>query len=336
MVDIIIFGTGAIADCIFDQYLDFTKVRILTFMETDCDSGKEKRGYSVVPVTQINEFCFDFVLIAADAYDAIHKQLQDEGVPKDRIIGLAFQRSNLFSEIVENINIDAARIFNLYPTEKLFKKALPGIEATQILRASSLYLDHHNIESLPEKVDSARMMTLHALSREIKLNNVEGSVAELGVYRGEFASAINELFPDRTFYLFDTFEGFSVDDLEYDKDNNYSNPAVHFGDTSVELVLSKMPYKDKCKIVKGYFPESASNVNDDFAFVSIDADLYLPILRGLEFFYERLSRNGYILVHDFNYAIYPGAREAVVKFCREKKIGYCPVADYYGSVVITK
>jgi O-methyltransferase len=76
--------------------------------------------------------------------------------------------------------------------------------------------------------------------------------------------------------------------------------------------------------------------NEIFAFVSIDADLYLPIYEGLCFFYERLAHNGYILVHDFNNSFYSGAKKAVMDFCAEKNISYVPIADFHGSAVITK
>jgi O-methyltransferase len=53
------------------------------------------------------------------------------------------------------------------------------------------------------------MSSLELVAHEIYENNVIGEVAELGVYRGDFASIINALFPDRKLYLFDTFRGFA-------------------------------------------------------------------------------------------------------------------------------
>jgi O-methyltransferase len=97
-----------------------------------------------------------------------------------------------------------------------------------------------------------------------------------------------------------------------------------------------MPHREMCKVVKGRFPESAADVDEAFSLVSIDTDLYLPTYFGLEFFFDKLSKNGYILVHDFNHKYYSGVREAVIRFCKEKEIGYCPVADSAGTVIITK
>jgi O-methyltransferase len=46
-----------------------------------------------------------------------------------------------------------------------------------------------------------------------------------------------------------------------------------------------MKYKENCIVRKGYFPETAEDLEDEFVFVSIDADLYEPIYNGLCYFY---------------------------------------------------
>src|SRR4029079_18426640 len=57
-------------------------------------------------------------------------------------------------------------------------------------------------------MDYIRLSTLELVAYEIDRNNILGSVAELGVYKGKFARYINQLFPNRKLYLFDTFMGF--------------------------------------------------------------------------------------------------------------------------------
>jgi O-methyltransferase len=97
-----------------------------------------------------------------------------------------------------------------------------------------------------------------------------------------------------------------------------------------------MKHPDQCIFKKGYFPETAYDVNDTFSFVSIDADLYEPILSGLIFFYPRLENGGYIFVHDFNNTEYKGTRVAVLEFCTKNNIGFTPIPDIGGSIIITK
>lgn len=47
-----------------------------------------------------------------------------------------------------------------------------------------------------------RLSTLELIAEEIARKQVEGSVAELGVYKGHFARRLNQAFPGRTLYLF--------------------------------------------------------------------------------------------------------------------------------------
>jgi O-methyltransferase len=184
--------------------------------------------------------------------------------------------------------------------------------------------------------DYIRLSTLELLAHEILTNNVPGNLAELGVFKGKFAKYINQHFPERFFYLFDTFEGFDKRDKQTEQANNYSSANQDFSATSVDKVLAQMPFPEKCIVKKGYFPESAEGVEDTFALVSLDTDLYEPIYNGLVFFYARLSKGGYILIHDFNNDHYKGVRDAVMKFCGENNIGYLPIPDKAGTVIICK
>jgi len=184
--------------------------------------------------------------------------------------------------------------------------------------------------------DYIRLATLELISGELYRNNVKGNVAEVGVYKGKFARYINQFFPDRTFYLFDTFEGFDGKDKGAEIGNKYSTADQDFSNTSVGQVLGRMTHKEKCVVKKGYFPETAADVEDLFAFVSLDADLYQPIYSGLVFFYPRLSPGGYIMIHDFNNDHYAGVRQAVEQFCKAEQLNFVPLPDKAGTCIICK
>lgn len=193
-------------------------------------------------------------------------------------------------------------------------------------------------EMLKYKNSDPRIAALESCSREIYEKRVDGFVAEAGVYRGDFAKYINELFPDRKLYLFDTFEGFVKEDAEIDRINNFSTGSQDWSETNIELVLSKMIHRDRCVVRKGFFPDTASDIDtkQKFCFVSLDMDLYQPIYEGLKFFYPRLSSGGFIFVHDCRNIGYLGARKAMLDFCGEQKIGYSILSDEWGSAVIAK
>lgn len=169
-----------------------------------------------------------------------------------------------------------------------------------------------------------------------RLRDIPGDLAELGVYQGAFASRINRMFPERTLYLFDTFQGFDSRDLEMER--GYSGAAAgDFSDTSLSVVLSKMVIPDRVIPRKGYFPETAEGLETRFALVSLDVDLYEPTLQGLRYFYPRLSSGGVILLHDYHNARFAGVRAAVEQYEREKgRILLLPVGDLHGSVMIVR
>jgi len=199
-------------------------------------------------------------------------------------------------------------------------------------------LDRDRYITLFERMDYTRSATLDLVAHEILRNNVQGDIAELGVFQGEFAKYLNQIFSDRPLHLFDTFSGFDVRDVDTEKENKFSDGDQNFADTSVDLVLGKMKTPKSCIVHKGFFPETAVGLNPNisYAFVSIDADLYQPIYEGLKYFYPKLSPGGYIFVHDFNNSEYLGANKAVFDFCKENKVAYVPISDGWGSVILAK
>ncbi|MDE7196895.1 MAG: TylF/MycF family methyltransferase [Helicobacter sp.] len=216
----------------------------------------------------------------------------------------------------------------------------------------------------PHKIDGsytehniwARKAFLTNFAMLAKERNLEGACAEVGVYRGDFARHINALFPTKKLYLFDTFEGFAAVDLQNESKEAQNLGAGHFANTSVELVLSKMPYVAQCIVKKGWFPETTEGLEDErFCFVSLDTDLHDPILAGLEFFYPRMVNGGAILVDDYfstydgrmptarewaqilvddYFSTYDGVKKAVDCFAAKMRMFAMPIGDNGGVILV--
>ena len=183
-----------------------------------------------------------------------------------------------------------------------------------------------------------RAATFRRLADRVSANGIEGALAELGTYRGDFAWQLNERFPERRLYLFDTFDGFDERDIRVEREVSSSRAAAHdFSDTRARDVLARMPYEDQVVIRKGFFPETAQGLEERFALVSIDVDLYAPTLAGLEYFYSRLVRGGAILLHDYNSLQFDGVRKAVEEYERRHgMLPLIPLSDLHGTAVITR
>lgn len=188
-----------------------------------------------------------------------------------------------------------------------------------------------------QSYDYVRVSVLELVANEINENNIEGDCAELGVFKGDFAKYISALFPKKKLYLFDTFEGFSSEDVGVDVKKGYSTGKQDFSDTSIREVLRKMPNRENCVIRKGWFPKTTEGLESQkYAFVSIDADLYEPIYQGLTYFYPRLTCGGVILIHDYNNKQYKGVKHAVRNYSKEHGVPFMCLPDICGSAVMLK
>lgn len=71
-------------------------------------------------------------------------------------------------------------------------------------------------------------------------------LAEAGVYRGAFARAINKRFPDVDLFLYDTYEGFTDQDMEIEL-----MILTTSGQQSYNIRTRFLNYADKIPITSG-------------------------------------------------------------------------------------
>lgn len=180
--------------------------------------------------------------------------------------------------------------------------------------------------------DYCRFATIALAVQRIQTEQIEGSMAEVGVFQGETSRIIRRLAPERDYYLFDTFEGFPQQDLE----PNQSDPR--FRNTSIELVLKNIGTSENVFIKQGYVPETFRGLEDEkFAFALLDLDLHDPTLASLEFFYPRMTPGGFLFVHDYNnFESNWGCKRALDKFMEDKPESIIDVADILGTAMFRK
>jgi len=320
-----IYGTGSGAQKCMESLN--SEVKVLGFLDSDANKeGTMFCSRQVSHPTNITNENFDYIILASTFVEEIF----------DFLVSLSF---------------DSTKILPLYRTGALAERALDKQEVlSQFLTMRTKYIVTQRmgfvgnlaLENLYHaECDYARYKTFELVSNEIIENGIEGELAEVGVYKGDFSSVINSRFPDKKMYLFDTFEGFDNRDVIFDTDNNYVddnlNKEYDFTQTSVELVLNKMKYKEQCIVKQGFFPETAVGLEEKFSFVSLDCDLYQPTYAGLEYFYPRLSKGGYIFLHDYNNKTFFGVRKAVQAFeAKYGKVTKIPLSDQGGTLVIIK
>lgn len=168
----------------------------------------------------------------------------------------------------------------------------------------------------------------------------EGAVAECGVYRGQFAQYINEFFPTRKLYLFDSFEGFSQSDINKSddsiwlnsiRDNTGETKLQYFTHGSELVTLLRCRHKDNVIIKKGFVPDTFTGITDKFVFVNLDMDIYEPQYQALKWFIPRMTEEGLILLHEYFPPSWQpdmlGTYNAVEEIAKEYSFVRFPIGD---------
>src|SRR5690606_38072231 len=96
-------------------------------------------------------------------------------------------------------------------------------------------------------------------------------------------------------------------------------PKKGIYDASLESVQNYLSEFDNVSYYKGFFPDSAVDLDPDlkFCFVNMDVDLYESTLSCLEFFYPRMHPGGIMLSHD--YSLLTSVERAFTEFFADKR-----------------
>ncbi len=253
----------------------------------------------------------------------------------DKCLSLGLERELLLftknSSRIEDMNSSCTRAEKVLGRETL-EKIIPRCRLVpEPLRRTESTLAGRDVEN-----DYVRIKTLELAAERIA--RLPGAAAELGVYRGGFARCINALMPARRLYLFDTFEGFESSEAMREMQQGRLSEGVSQAhrNTSLEKVMGLMPHPDVVQPMPGYFPESLNGLEDEFALVSLDADLEESTLAGLEYFVPRMVKGGYIFLHDYNSHAFTGVKNALERYEQRHglKLAALPIADANGTLVI--
>jgi len=299
-----VYGTGCGAGELTREALE--PARIAAFVESQ-PTRPTFLGRPVISVAELTGRAVDLLIVTA-------KDAPTFPLPPEKVLYLKHH-----TELRDrNVSYDAARL-------ALGEAFVDRLRHQEALVRAPLWDDG----SLAAPGDWVRYKTLEAISRA--LGAVPGAMAELGVFRGEFAASMNALLPERRLYLFDTFAGFDPAEAAPE------GLAEAHENASAEAVLRRLPRADKAVIRAGFFPATAAGLeNERFALVSLDADLEESTLAGLRWFVPRMEQGGYLLLHDWNHPGLPGVREALARYEAEtgQRLAGVPLCDITGTLVI--
>ena len=183
------------------------------------------------------------------------------------------------------------------------------------------------------KKDYNRYASMALWINRMQQDKVPGCIAEVGVHKGFTSKFIEKLVPGKKIYLLDSFSGFPERYLEADQKTD-----SRFKDTSYLEVQKQFLNNPNVVIVKGIVPTSFELIGDNkYSFVLLDLDLFQPTLDSLKYFYPRMARGGFIVIHDYNSPESNwGCNRAVNEFFSDKPEFLIEIPDEWGSVVVRK
>ena len=316
-MNLYVWGTGCGAGELVDLGLDLSRVTAFV------DSAPVSASFLGRPVLRPEELRardVDLIVVASRRADEIAACAADLGIGEEKLF---FTRGNW--QLADR-NRDYAAVEGLLDAD-----FLASLRRTQRAVRDPLWAKDGPLNDRDLDNDYVRVRTLEALCR--RLDGVPGSAAELGVYRGGFARCINALLPERTLYLFDTFEGFD----EAEAAGEAAGFVAAHRNASAERVLSLLPHPKKAVIRQGLFPQTAQGLEGErFCLVSLDADLEESTLAALRFFVPRLSPGGYLLLHDYDSPRLPGVKRALGRYEREigRRLPAVPLCDVNGTLIL--
>ncbi|MEO6231186.1 MAG: TylF/MycF/NovP-related O-methyltransferase [Ferruginibacter sp.] len=153
---------------------------------------------------------------------------------------------------------------------------------------------------------------------------LEGDFVECGVFKGGFAKAVISYTQfeklNKTYFLFDTFNGLSKDHSS-DKEKTREFAYYRYQEDYFEEASNNFINYDNVKLVKGIVPESLQKVEiSKVAFLSLDMNSAIPEEHALNYFWDKLSSGAVIVFDDYGFNGYEEQKIVHDEFALSKNL----------------
>tara|TARA_R110002074_G_scaffold274885_1_gene446439 strand:+ start:3494 stop:5098 length:1605 start_codon:yes stop_codon:yes gene_type:complete len=153
---------------------------------------------------------------------------------------------------------------------------------------------------------------------------IDGDFVECGTFRGDMAAFISACCDlsavNKTFYLFDSFEGFSPrlssqDDFpDNPKFLEYTN-QFYKKEGLYESVVARFAPHPNVKVIGGFLPETLDGASPEkISFLHVDLNSWQAETACMEVLYDRISPGGVIIYDDYGWKLFHKQKEAADAF----------------------
>ncbi|HVC12785.1 MAG TPA: TylF/MycF/NovP-related O-methyltransferase [Burkholderiales bacterium] len=183
--------------------------------------------------------------------------------------------------------------------------------------------DYNHSPFLPRVYRGSLDRYLYFFDQLEKLKGIEGDIVECGVSIGHgallFLLLSEYLGKERTYYGFDSFEGFPE---PVHKDGVTPITGRDFWANPPETVLrvlrdGRVPeetIRERVRLVKGLFDETLPKYQGKIALLHLDCDLYESYRISLNSLYDKVAKGGIIMFDEYDDHRWPGAKKAIDEF----------------------
>ena len=188
--------------------------------------------------------------------------------------------------------------------------------------------DYHHSPFLPRVYRGSLDRYLYFLNQLEKVSHLEGDIVECGVSIGHgallFLLMSEYLGVERTYYGFDSFQGFPAPDA---KDGTTPITGKDFWANPPETVMrvlrdGRIPedkIRERVRLVKGFFQDTLPRYEGRIALLHLDCDLYESYKIALALLYDKVVPGGIVMFDEYDDPRWAGARVAIDEFFADKR-----------------
>ena len=175
-------------------------------------------------------------------------------------------------------------------------------------------------------IGRARLEQLHSAMDTVLREGVPGHFIETGVWRGGACIFMRGLLAardvhDRSVFVADSFEGLPPPDAKYPADKDSQHHIDECLKVSFYTVCGNFEsywlLDGQVYFVPGWFRDTLPGLNQQFALIRLDGDMYESTMDALNALYPRLSKGGFCIIDDYGLV---ACRAAVDDYRAEHKI----------------
>lgn len=225
---------------------------------------------------------------------------------------------------------------------KIYGKNMTWMKNEKFMQAYSRGMDSgHQIGRAPGSTDDIHVeWRVHILIWAAQhALHLDGDFVECGVNTGIFSLAICDYLDfntvDKSFYLFDTFNGLPESQmLPSERERAVRIAEADAYDECFETAKANFAPFERAVLVRGMVPDTLDQVSiDKVAYLSIDMNLVYPEIAAIEHFWDKLVSGGIVVLDDYGWDIFSEQQRAWDEFAAGKGVAIATLPTGQGLLI---